>query len=216
MKDYRVIAFDLDGTLADPAAGLLPTFAYALSKMGVDYGTRDSLRRYIGPPLVSAWREDFGFSEEELRRAMDYFHEYYDVYGWWDNTLYPGIPDLLAALKRAGKKVLLATSKPQRFAGRILPRLGLSPYFDAVVGALSDGERDKKWEVLSAGLSLLGEKPEDAVLIGDRRFDAEGAGRVGADAVGVLYGHGSEKELREATFLALVRTADELKPLLLG
>ena len=96
MKDYDVIAFDLDGTLTDPERGLVEGFIYAFKKMGVtDYGDRDSLRRFIGPSLYVVWQEEFGFNEETVVEAIEKFREYYNIYGWWDNKVYPGIFEML-------------------------------------------------------------------------------------------------------------------------
>ena len=113
MSIYNIIAFDLDGTLSDPAEGLLDGFIYAFRKLGIDYGEREALRRFIGPPLADEWRREFGFTKAEADRAVELFREYSNVYGWWDNILYDGIRELLADLKAAGKTIVLSTSKPQ-------------------------------------------------------------------------------------------------------
>ena len=114
MKNYDVIAFDLDGTLSDPENGLVDGFIYAFKKMGVaDYGSRESLRRFIGPSLYVVWQDEFGFDEVSVVEAIEKFREYYNIYGWWDNKVYDGIFDMLRELKAAGKTIVLATSKPE-------------------------------------------------------------------------------------------------------
>ena len=103
MSKYKYIAFDLDGTLTDPEHGLIEGFLYAFKKMGIDnYGTRDSLRRFIGPSLYEIWQEEFGLTKETVTDAIEKFREYYNIYGWWDNKVYPGIPEMLAELKKRG------------------------------------------------------------------------------------------------------------------
>ena len=215
MKKYSVILFDLDGTLTNPEHGLLEAFVYALSRVGVDYGDRASLRRFIGPPLFSEWQSAFGFTPDESREAIRLLREYYDVYGWWDNEVYPDIREMLTNIKASGKILAVATSKPEHTAKRVLSLFGLDEYF-AFVGGASGGEtRDKKSEVIEYVLDNLGIKDKSAsVLVGDRMYDAHGAREAGIDAIGVLWGHGSEKELTESDFVAVVKTPTELVALL--
>lgn len=216
MSKYELILFDLDGTLTNPESGLLKSFSYALSRMGVDCSDIDGLKRFIGPPLYDEWQKVYGFSPEEAGLALDYFHEYFEVDGWCDNVMYNGIPALLSGLRAAGKRVALATSKPEVFAKKILRLFDISRYFDFEAGAYSDRIRDKKWEVLAYAMEQFPEIPkEKCVLIGDRVYDAEGARLCGIDAIGVGWGHGSEKELAESGFVATFETPEALLEYLL-
>ena len=216
MSKYELILFDLDGTLTNPESGLLNSFSYALSHMGVDCSDIDGLKRFIGPPLYDEWQKVYGFSPEDAGLALDYFHEYFEVDGWCDNVMYNGIPALLSGLRAAGKRVALATSKPEVFAKKILRLFDISRYFDFEAGAYSDRIRDKKWEVLAYAMEQFPEIPkEKCVLIGDRVYDAEGARLCGIDAIGVGWGHGSEKELAESGFVATFKTPEALLEYLL-
>ena len=216
MKKYDVIAFDLDGTLSDPAAGLIQGFVYCFKKLGIAYESEESLRKYIGPSLYEEWQEDFGFSPDEANDAIEVFREYYHIYGWWDTVIYNGIPDMLASLKKAGKKVVLATSKPLDTAKKVLELFGLTKYFDFIGGAVSH-QNDQKWQVLNWSLSSVGvdiNDPEDrarCILVGDRKYDAEGAKICGIDSLGVLYGHGTADEINASGFTF---TADSVSDIL--
>ena len=220
MKKYDVIAFDLDGTLSDPARGLIQGFVYCFKKLGIPYESEESLRKYIGPSLYEEWQEDFGFTPDEANNAIEIFREYYNIYGWWDNDLYDGIPDMLAQLKSAGKKIVLATSKPLDTAKSILKLFGLTKYFDFVGGATSH-QNDQKWQVLNWSLSSVGvdlNNPDDlskCVLVGDRKYDAEGAKICGIDSFGVLSGHGTKEELEASGFTALVETVSDISKMLI-
>ena len=220
MKKYDVIAFDLDGTLSDPAHGLIQGFVYCFKKLGIRYESEEELRKYIGPSLYEEWQEDFGFTPDEANDAIEVFREYYNIYGWWDNTLYDGIPEMLGALKKAGKKVVLATSKPLDTAKKVLELFGLTEYFDFIGGAVNH-QNDQKWQVLNWSLSSVGVDINDpaqrakCIMIGDRKYDAEGAKICGVDSMGVLYGHGTEEEMNASGFTVLVRTVPEILEILI-
>ena len=211
---YGVIAFDLDGTLTNPERGLISAFVYAFKRLGIYDGDREALKRYIGPPLYDEWQKDFGWSFEEASRAVDIFREYYNVYGWWDNEVYPGIKELLSALRASGKKLVVATSKPEITAKKVLSLFELDGYFDYIAGASMNGSEDLKWQILSRALRSVGGRPEDTILVGDRKYDAEGAARVGCDCLGVLWGHGSRDELEAAGFTSLADTPAEVLKIL--
>ena len=214
MSKYKYIAFDLDGTLSDPEHGLVEGFIYAFKKMGVkDFGSRESLRRFIGPSLYKVWQEEFGFNEHTVIDAIEKFREYYNIYGWWDNKVYDGVREMLAALKTSGKTLILATSKPEDTAKKIMSLFELDKYFDFIGGAAGDN-RDHKWEVLSYSMRESGAVADNTVLVGDRMYDAEGAAKCGVDSLGVLWGHGSEEELKNAGFTYLAATPEEILELL--
>lgn len=214
-KKYDIIAFDLDGTLSDPASGLVDGFVYAFKKMGVDYGEREALKRFIGPPLIETWMPEFGFSYEEAERAVILFREFYNIYGWWDNKIYPGIRELLAELKARGKTVVLTTSKPEDTAEDVLALFDIRKYFDFVGGASSHKTRERKSEVIEYVLDTLGvgksaEERAKVVLVGDRVYDAKGAAECGIASVGVLWGHGSEREIAESRFTYTAKTPSDV------
>ncbi|MBR4278623.1 MAG: HAD-IA family hydrolase [Clostridia bacterium] len=211
MKKYSTILFDLDGTLTNPESGLVSGFVYAFGKLGIDYGERESLKRFIGPPLHAEWQKEFGFTPEESSEAIRLLREYYDVYGWWDNEVYPGISELLRALSEDGKILAVATSKPEKTAKRVLSLFGLDKYFAFIGGASGSETRDKKEEVIEYVLDNLGiNDKSECVLVGDRIYDAIGARAVGIDSIGILWGHGTEEEIRRAGFSLAVSTPSEL------
>jgi phosphoglycolate phosphatase len=213
MKKYQYLFFDLDGTLTDPASGLVEGFVYAFKKMGLPYADKPSLKKYIGPPLFEQWRADFGLTDEQTDLAVLTFREYYNIYGWWDNKVYPGIREMLTELKAAGKRLYVATSKPEDTARRVLAHFDLDGFFEYVGGADTHKTRDKKWEVLSYVMKEAGVGDGErsrCLMIGDRKFDCEGAAVCGIDALGVLWGHGSEEEINAAGFALIARTPAEL------
>lgn len=215
MKKYTDLIFDLDGTLTDPAAGLVSGFRYALYKMGFPEESADALRRFIGPPLLDCWQKEYSLSCEQARKMIALFREYYDIYGWWDNLPYQGIEATLGELRKAGKRLFVATSKPEIIAKRVLDLFDLSKYFAFIGGAKDEGERYTKEEVLAYVISENSIEKSTAVMIGDRCFDAQGARALGIDALAVSYGHGSYAELSSSGFAAIADSTQDLSKLLL-
>ena len=211
MKKYEVIAFDLDGTLTNPERGLVAGFRYAFDKLGIKYESRESLKRFIGPPLFDEWKLCFGLSDDECNETLRTFREFYDVFGWRENDLYPGVREMLEGLKASGKKLVVATSKPEKVANKVLRLFDLARYFDFISTATIDKKRDKKREVLEYALESIGSPDKSAcIMVGDRVYDAEGAKLVGIDSLGVLYGHGSRDEILGAGFNYVVNNPIEI------
>ena len=202
---YQNILFDLDGTLTDPGVGITNSAMYALEKWNIKVAERASLYKFIGPPLRDSFMNFYGFSEEQAKEAIVYYREYFKDKGIFENEVYPGIVELLQKLKADGKKIVLATSKPEEFAIRILKHFELFEYFDFVGGAYMDGIRNKKGEVIQYALESAGITDLSAtVMIGDREHDIIGAKENGLDSIGVLFGYGSREELTKAgaTYIA--------------
>ena len=203
MRKYDYVLFDLDGTLTDPAEGITNSIAYALKKMNIPVPPKESLYKFIGPPLLDSFTEHFGMSLEEARRGVTYYREYFDAGGLFENAPLPGALKALAALKRAGCVNLLATSKPEGAAKRIVERYGMAEYLDFVCGADLEGVRTAKDIVIRYALDAAGiTDPKTAVMVGDRSYDVMGAKKNGLDCIGVTFGFGSREELDGAVFIA--------------
>lgn len=217
MKTYRVVLFDLDGTLADPKIGITKSLQYALRKMELPARTADELVSFIGPPLHVSFTEQFGLDEQGVEKAVSFYRERFKTKGLYENVIYPAIPELLAELKANGIVLAVATSKPTEYAMQILQHFGILHFFDYVVGSNLDGTRSAKTEVIEELLRLLPKCPPQAiVMVGDRKHDLIGANNTGIDSVGVLYGFGSLEELckEHPTFLA--NDIEQLQEILLG
>lgn len=217
MKKYDVILFDLDGTLTDSALGITTCVQYALHKLGIEVEDRTTLYPFIGPPLLDGFLEYAKLGREQTEQAVGYFRERFSTVGLFENEVYPHVETMLASLKEHGKTVLLATSKPEVFAKKIMEHFGLDGYFDNITGAELDGSRVEKADVIRCALSRANITDcSSVVMVGDRKFDIEGAHEVGIDAIGVLYGYGSRQELETAGAAAIVETVEELRRYLLN
>jgi len=213
---YDYIFFDLDGTLTDPSLGITNSILYSLERFGIEKPERKALYPFIGPPLIDSYKKYYDFSDEEARRAVDVYREYFRDKGLFENTVYEGIPAMLSALCEAGKHLVLATSKPEEFAVRIMKHFALDGYFDVMAGALMDETRTSKDEVITYAAAKLGlDNVAHAVMIGDREHDVLGAQKNGMDSIGVLWGFGDRHELTAAHATHIVSTVNELTSLLL-
>lgn len=212
---YEVILFDLDGTLTDPGVGITNSVAYALQKYGIEVEDRTELYKFIGPPLQESFEKYYGFSQEEAGRAVEYYREYFRDKGIFENFVYEGIENLLRTIYNSGKRMLVATSKPELFATKILEHFHLAKYFTYIAGADMDGRRTKKDEVISYALeSCQISDYTKAVMIGDREHDVLGANKVGIDSIGVLFGYGNFEELKNAGATYIAERVADIYPLI--
>ena len=215
--DKTHILFDLDGTLTDPGLGITNSVAYALAHFGITVTDRTQLYRFIGPPLMDSFMEYYGFTEEQAQEAVKVYREYFADRGWAENTVYEGIEALLIELAAAGKTLLVATSKPQIFAERILNHFGLARYFTHICGVALQAPRGySKADVIREALAKVGvDDLSTAVMVGDRHHDIDGARVVGLSSIGVLYGYGDREEHEAAGADAIAGNVDALRALLL-
>lgn len=200
MKNYKYVFFDLDGTISDSGPGIRNAVRYALNKYGMSESDEKKLNRFVGPPLYDSFAMFYGFSKERSVEAVKFFREYYVDTGLYENTPYDEIENVLKTLKNAGKKLIVATSKPERLAVKILGHFGLSKYFDEIAGATDDGSIIKKDDVIKLAISRQNISDiSSCIMVGDRASDTIGARKVGMDSMGVLYGYGSLEEMTEVS-----------------
>ncbi len=193
---FDTILFDLDGTLTDSYPGITNSVKYALNKMGYEIPSDERLREFIGPPLFDEFSR-MGMDKETAEAAVRAYREYYPEKGVFECTLIDGAEELLAELKRRGKYIALATSKPQVFAKMILKHFGIEKYFDFIGGASLDDKISTKEQVLRYVLEKTGADPAQCVLVGDRFYDIVGAHKAGMKCIAVLVGYGSRGEFEE-------------------
>lgn len=208
---YNIVLFDLDGTLTDPGEGITNSVAYALNKFNIKVEYKKELYNFIGPPLIDSFMKYYGMNYEDGLKAVEYYREYFGVTGIFENTMFEGIPELLDSIKKSGRKISLATSKPEQYAVRILEHFGLTKYFDFIGAATMDESRSKKVDVITYTLDKLGVTDKsEVVMIGDRHHDIDGANQNGLDSIGVLFGYGSRDELENAGATYIAETINDI------
>ena len=197
MKNYEYILFDLDGTLTDSKPGIVNCIRYALDKHGIAY-TDAILNKMVGPPFRVSMKEFFGLELDQIEELIADYRGVYEIGGWRDCKVYDGIFEMLDTLKKAGKHLGVATSKPIKFTDIMVDELGLRQYFDYVAGASKDASKEAKSDVINLALENLGVKEKSKVLmVGDRLYDIVGAKESGVDVVAILWGYGDREEIEK-------------------
>lgn len=211
MESLSYVFFDLDGTVTDPKEGITKSIQFSLRKFGIEVTDLDSLCPLIGPPLSQSYENFFCFSHEQALEAVDEYRVYYKDRGIFECYLYDGIKELVKDLHESGVKVVLATSKPEGYATQILEHFDILKYFDVVAGSTMDGSRVEKADVIRHAISKLdGFNTEEAVMIGDRKFDYNGASECGIPCILIGYGYGKMQELIDCNPFAIINTVEEL------
>ena len=208
------ILFDLDGTLTDSGEGIMNCAALALEHFGIQVPDRETLRVFVGPPLDKTFRE-FGVSADKTDEAIRIYRSRYIPIGKFENFPYPGIREMLEALKAEGCKLFVATSKPEAMSIEILEHFDMVKYFDAICGATLDGSRSTKEDVIDY---LIRENGRDGsmVMVGDTVYDILGAKAHGIDAIGVDWGYGLTQDMVDAGAVAIAYDPQQLLQLLIN
>lgn len=255
-----ILLFDLDGTLTDPMVGITKSVQYALRHYGIIEEDLTRLIPFIGPPLRDSFQKYYGFSKEQAGEGVLVYREYFSEKGIFENKEIPGIREMLEVLSAQGKKLYVATSKPEVYARKILEHFSLDHFFNFIGGADFEETRVNKAAVIryvleEAGLGGAGKKTADViegaegakkteeakrtdnaertdkaertdnaertepgkkriVMIGDREHDIIGAKENGIQSVGVLFGYGSRRELKEAGADRIAETVKDLTDIL--
>lgn len=207
---YDIVLFDLDGTLTESAPGITSSIAVVLDEWGIPYKDLKELEVFVGPPLQDAIRDYYHMTDEKAAQFVKEFRAYYTTKGLFISSVYPGVEELLKKIKASGRKAMVATSKPEGTAIRIIEHFGLMQYFDEVAGATEDNSRVLKNDVIKYLLDKIPQeerKLDRILMVGDRKHDICGAKKVGIDSAGVLYGYGSREEFEEAGATYIAETA---------
>ncbi len=213
---WDVVLFDLDGTLTDSGLGVGNGVLYAIREMGFPEPEQGELRKYLGPPLWTSFRDFAGMDEAQTKLAVELYRKYYNETGAYENSVYPGIPELLTELNKKDRRLAVATSKVDYAAVNILRHFNLDHHFDVIAGGDEHGvHRGTKALVIEHALAELSMcDGASIVMIGDREHDVHGAAEHKLPAIGVSWGYAEEGELAKAGAIDVVDSVDQLANLL--
>lgn len=208
----KAILFDLDGTLTDSGEGIINCAIMTLEHYGCPVPSREEMRVFVGPPLHESFI-NHGIPADKAEEAIEIYRSRYIPIGAYENTPYPGIRELLEALKAAGHKLYVATSKPEATSVKILEHFDLAKYFDQICGATMDISRSSKEAVIGYLLEQNG-RADNMIMVGDTKFDILGAKEHGIPAIGVSWGYGKVEDMVSAGAAAIAYSMEELLELL--
>lgn len=201
-NSFKYIFFDLDGTLVASALGIVNSFKYALEKMDMTIPTDEILMTFVGPPLDQSFRF-CGVDEAEIDRAIELYRENYIPRGIYESYIFEGIENVLKTLKENGKSLIVTTSKVEHLAEKVLADHNISKYFDFICGSDVELTRNSKAKVIEYAFERANiSNRDEAIIVGDTKYDIIGAKETGIKSIGVLYGYGSNDELKDADYIA--------------
>lgn len=214
---YKAVIFDFDGTICDTGEGIMKSAKYALEFFG--YQTPEDekeLRYFIGPPLLITFQERFGASPQRAEELVQKFRERYTNTGIYESRLYDGINLLLSDLKDDGFKIGVASSKPQKYIEALFEHFGITKYFDCICGVTFAADCEAKSSIISRCLKALDVTAKDALMVGDKRYDIDGAKANMMDAAGVLWGYGTKFEFIESGAKYIAEKIYDIESIALG
>jgi phosphoglycolate phosphatase len=212
IRARQTLLLDLDGTLVDPAEGIVACCRRALSELGIDIPEDDDLRWVIGPSIRQTFAQ-LAAGRAEPEEAVRLYRHHYAEWGLYQAEVYPGVERALAEHVRRGTRLILCTAKARVFATRVVEHFGLAPHLAAVYGPELDGRFDDKGDLIAHILETEGLDPAEVCMVGDRKHDVAAATRHGIPTIGVLWGFGGREELTDAGAALIVERPAELLPL---
>lgn len=214
---YTVALFDMDGTINKTDEGVINGFRHALAALGYEFPEDKDRRLFMGPPIEYSFEKFCGLDPELMDRAVEIYRQYYSETGINECELYPGLVELFKRLKAAGVKLLTASSKPEYFVRQILRDFEIDGYFDYAAGGLPDLGLCGKTDVINHALAEVGvEDRSQCLMIGDRFYDIDGGKEARMDTCGILWGYGTEEELRNAGADYIAATPREVGDIICG
>lgn len=185
-----LVMFDMDGTLFDTEDGLVKTLNGTLEHYGIEKIPKEEIRKLIGPRLYDTFTIRFKQNHEKATEMTEYFRNLYSEKYVFEGSVYPEIEDLLKKLKKNGFKTAIITNKREDYLDMITEHFGLKQYFDKMYG--TDFENKiQKWELINRCLNDFNIEKENAVLIGDTKFDKDAAEKSNVKFIPVSHGYGN-------------------------
>lgn len=210
-NNYSNIIFDLDGTLSDSRDGIINAAIYAAKNLELPSVAKNILLDHIGIPLQDYFAKLYNTSPKQTNEAVKQFREYYAEKGAFENTMYPGIFDLLHCLKKSNKHLFVATAKYEKYAMVVLDYFKITGFFSGIVGADASGIHADKTTLVKKVMSDFNiPSNSGTIMIGDKNYDIIAAKNNNIDSLGVTYGFGSIKEINEASPTYILNTSQEL------
>lgn len=199
MSAFEHIFFDFDGTIMDTSEGVFNAFDKVREYFGIELEDRSVYNTMIGPPLYESFGRVFKLTGEDVQKGIEVYREYYTPRGVYECRLYEHVVPIIKHLRQAGKKIYVATSKPEHYARLLLERFEIASLFDFIGGVDMEGKLKDKIDVIRYVMDTnnLNDKKDTCVMVGDTHYDVEGAKIAGLKSVGILWGFGTRASLEQ-------------------
>ena len=207
----KAVIFDFDGTLCDTGIGVKKSAKFALDAFDIESPDWEELDFFIGPPLLVTFQEKFNQSAADAEKLVKKYRERYTNIGLYESEFYPGIPSLLQRLKNDGMKLGIASSKPINYVEELLIKAGLIDLFDYISAVSFTADCETKQSIIDRCLKELNVQSDEAIMVGDRFYDMDGARETGVTSVGVLWGFGSKFEFIESGAKYIIDKVEDAK-----
>ncbi len=213
-KNFKCVAFDLDGTLIDSGPDLLDSLNFVLQNNHLNTINSSIIGNLVGGGAEAMIRRGYAYlnkklDEKIIPELINQFLEYYESNCTKKTKLYPNILEILKSLKEKEIKICICTNKRQYLAEKIIKELQIDNFFDVIVGSQKSIQLKPSTEMLEIFLKKLLLKPKDVIFIGDSTKDIIPANILGMTSVFVKYGYGKIKESNKADFQ--ISNAQELE-----
>ncbi len=206
----KLIMFDLDGTLIDTAQDITNALNFALEPYGIENLTAEDTKKLIGEGVSRLMEKVLPVEKMHLQsKVMDRFLEHYSVHLTDTSKEYPYIRETLDILTHLKKAVI--SNKREDLSKRLLEEIGLSEYFDLIIGSDTTVEKKPSAVPVLHVISKLGLRPDESIIVGDSNYDIEAGKKAGVKTVAVTYGYRPRETLLEADYL--IDNFRELVPL---
>ncbi len=210
---FKYIFFDFDGTLVNSSEGVWNALYYMFDKLKIKYPPKEMMPKFIGPPLTLSFSEYLGMSVEEAEKAIEVYREYYNTKGCFETEIYGGIENLLKKIKNSGRFNVVTSTKPEIMCEKILKEYNIDSLFAAICGSVSDF--DTKAIVIKRAIKKLrADNLNEVLMVGDRKYDVEGAKEAGIRCAGVKWGFAEKDEFEKAGADFIVSDVKELEEII--
>lgn len=213
---YNAIIFDFDGTICDTGEGVKKSAKFALDAFEIESEEWQQLDHFIGPPLLITFQERYHQSAAQADALVKKFRQRYTKIGVFESKLYDGIKETLKNLKAHSIKIGIASSKPTDYIQLLLNKFGIADLFDSVCGVSFKADCESKQSIIARCLKELGCAPHQAVMVGDRFYDADGAKANLMDCIGVMWGYGSREEFLGHGAKFIIDKPEDIEAVALG
>lgn len=187
-KEYKLVIFDVDGTLLDTSEGLLKSAIYTIGQLGYEMPVQDVLFSFIGPRIQDSFERVYGLCGKKLDEAAAVFRKRYKEGDVLLARPYEGVYDILRWMKNKGMHIAVATNKRQDFVDALMEKYEFAVYMEAVYGTDMEGKLKKADLIQKCICSFSDCGADQTVMIGDSSYDAIAAQEAGVDFIGVTYG----------------------------